>query len=50
MSVNSFENYSMTWKPDKAQLTTPLYLSIANLLEYDIVSGYLAPNTKLPSQ
>ncbi|AOY74578.1 PLP-dependent aminotransferase family protein [Clostridium formicaceticum] len=50
MPVNSFENYPMTWKPNKDQLTTPLYLSIANLLEYDIINGYLAPNTKLPPQ
>jgi Transcriptional regulators containing a DNA-binding HTH domain and an aminotransferase domain (MocR family) and their eukaryotic orthologs len=50
MPVNSFENYPMTWKPNKNQLTSPLYLSIANLLEYDILNGYLAPNTKLPPQ
>ncbi len=50
MPVNSFENYIMTWKPNRDQLTTPLYLSIANLLEYDIINGYLAPNTKLPPQ
>lgn len=50
MPVNSFENYPMTWKPNRDQLTSPLYLSIANLLEYDIVNGYLAPNTKLPPQ
>jgi len=50
MPVNSFENYPMTWKPNKDQLTSPLYLSIANLLEYDIVNGYIAPNTKLPPQ
>lgn len=50
MPVNSFENYIMTWKPNRDHLTTPLYLSIANLLEYDIVNGYLAPNTKLPPQ
>lgn len=50
MPVNSFENYPMTWKPNRNQLTSPLYLSIANLLEYDIVNGYLAPNTKLPPQ
>lgn len=50
MPVNSFENYPMTWKPNRDHLTSPLYLSIANLLEYDIVNGYLAPNTKLPPQ
>ncbi|QUH25850.1 PLP-dependent aminotransferase family protein [Serpentinicella alkaliphila] len=50
MPVNSFENYPMTWRPSKTQLKSPLYMSIANLLEYDIVNGYLAPNTKLPPQ
>lgn len=50
MPVNSFENYPMTWKPNKARLTSPLYFSIANLLEYDILNGYIAPNVKLPPQ
>jgi len=50
MSVNSFENYPMTWKPDKTKLGSPLYLTIASLLEYDILNGYLTPNTKLPPQ
>lgn len=50
MPINSFENYPMTWKPNKDKLTTPLYRSIANLLELDIINGYLAPNTKLPPQ
>ncbi|MFZ7943445.1 hypothetical protein [Neobacillus sp. 19] len=49
MPVNSFENYPMTWKPDKTQLVPPLYRSIASLLEYDILNGFLAPNTRLPS-
>jgi DNA-binding transcriptional MocR family regulator len=50
MPVNSFENYPMSWKPDKKQLVPPLYRSIASLLEYDILNGFLAPNTKLPPQ
>ncbi|MCM3768625.1 PLP-dependent aminotransferase family protein [Neobacillus niacini] len=50
MPVNSFENYPMSWKPDKKQLVSPLYKSIASLLEYDILNGFLAPNTKLPPQ
>ncbi|AJS58642.1 aminotransferase-like domain-containing protein [Paenibacillus sp. IHBB 10380] len=50
MPVNSFEHYPMTWKPDKKQLVSPLYRSIASLLEYDILNGYLPPNTKLPPQ
>lgn len=50
MPVNSFENYPMSWKPDKKQLVPPLYRSVASLLEYDIINGFLAPNTKLPPQ
>ncbi len=50
MPVNSFENYPMSWKPDKKQLVPPLYRSIASLLEYDILNGFLTPNTKLPPQ
>ncbi|KAB2334445.1 PLP-dependent aminotransferase family protein [Cytobacillus depressus] len=50
MPVNSFDNYPMSWKPDKKSLNSPLYLSIASLLEYDILNGYLKPNTKLPPQ
>lgn len=50
MPVNSFENYPMTWKPDRRSLTSPLYASLASMLEYDILNGFLAPNTKLPPQ
>ncbi|NCC15006.1 MAG: PLP-dependent aminotransferase family protein [Clostridia bacterium] len=50
MPVNSFENYPMTWKPEKTKLTQPLYLSLAKLLEQDIKSGSLPPHTKLPPQ
>ena len=49
MPVNSFENYPLTWKPDK-KLLPPLYQSIASQLEYDVLNGYLLPNTKLPPQ
>jgi hypothetical protein len=37
MPVNSFENYPMSWKPDKKQLVPPMYRLIASLLEYDIL-------------
>lgn len=50
MPINSFENYPMSWKPDKNQLKFPMYISIAELLEKDIQSGKIAPNTKLPPQ
>ena len=50
MPVNSFENYPMSWRPDKTRLTAPLYLSLANQLEYDILNGVLPPHTRLPPQ
>ena len=50
MPVNSFENFPMSWKPNKAKLKPPLYLSIAEALEQDILNGELTPNTKLPPQ
>ncbi len=50
MPVNSFDNYPMSWKPDKKALKRPFYYSIATLLEQDILNGFLAPGTKLPPQ
>lgn len=50
MPINSFEDYPMSWKPNRTQLAHPLYTSIASLLEYDILNGSLAAHTKLPPQ
>lgn len=50
MPVNSFDDYPMSWKPQKAELEPPFYLSIAARLEADILSGNLPTNTKLPPQ
>ena len=50
MPVNSFENYPLIWKPNKALLKFPIYISLAELLEQDILSGRLPPKTKLPPQ
>ena len=50
MPINSFDNYPMNWKPDKKMLKFPMYLSLAGLLEQDIVSGRLPANTQLPPQ
>ncbi|QIZ08073.1 PLP-dependent aminotransferase family protein [Priestia megaterium] len=50
MPINSFENYSMSWKPDKKSLNRPFYKSLALLLEQDVINGFLAPGTKLPPQ
>ncbi|GAB6181410.1 PLP-dependent aminotransferase family protein [Desulfotomaculum defluvii] len=50
MPVNSFDDYPMNWKPDPTKLKTPLYTSIAEMLEKDIKNGVLSPGTKLPPQ
>lgn len=50
MPVNSFENYYMSWKPEKNQLKYPIYVSLADKLEADINNGILKANTKLPPQ
>ncbi|MCF6411413.1 PLP-dependent aminotransferase family protein [Pseudalkalibacillus salsuginis] len=50
MPVNSFENYPMSWRPEKKNLKRPYYESIASLMEHDIANGFLAPGTKLPPQ
>lgn len=50
MPVNSFDNYVLTWKPNKNEIGTPIYRSLASLMETDIKSGKLLANTKLPPQ
>ena len=50
MPTNSFENFYLSWTPDKSKLKRPYYLTLANALEADIVSGRLASGTKLPPQ
>lgn len=50
MSVNSFDDYPMSWRPVLKKSKTPLYLMLARQLESDIVSGVLRPGTKLPPQ
>ncbi len=50
MLVNSFEDYPMSWKPQKSVLEKPYYISIAASLEADILSGKLPADTKLPPQ
>ncbi|SET88762.1 transcriptional regulator, GntR family [Lacrimispora sphenoides] len=50
MPINSFENYPMSWTPDKQKLTFPFYYCLADMLEQEIKSGKLTANTKLPPQ
>jgi len=50
MPVNSFENYPMSWKPIFDKSKKPLYKTLANLLEEDILNGSLLRGAKLPPQ
>ena len=50
MPVNSFDQYPLTWKPDKAALKRPYYRSLAADLEDKIRRGVLQAGTKLPPQ
>lgn len=50
MPINSYDNYHLTWKPEKNQLKQPHYLSLASALEADVCAGILKPGTKLPPQ
>lgn len=50
MPINSFENYNMTWKPNKTKLKSPMHIELANMLEKDILTGNLSSGTKLPPQ
>ncbi|MES9685604.1 GntR family transcriptional regulator [Bacillus sp. AFS001701] len=50
MSINSFENYPMSWNPSTDKNKKPIYQAIAGQLEKDILNGVLLPGTKLPPQ
>ena len=50
MPTNSFDNFFLSWAPDRKKLVRPYYLSLANALESDIISGKLASGTRLPPQ
>ena len=50
MSINSFDNYPMSWKPDLSRASGPKYLALVSLMEDDIKNGTLKAGTKLPPQ
>ena len=50
MSVNSFDDYPMSWKPVLTRSGKPIYLELAQQLERDIESGALKLGTRLPPQ
>lgn len=50
MSINSFDNYPMSWKPSIDKTQKPVYKALAKQLKQDIINGVLLPGTKLPPQ
>ena len=46
MSINSFDNYPMSWKPDLSRTSGPKYLALVSLMEEDIKNGTLKAGTK----
>lgn len=50
MPVNSFRDYRLTWIPELGNPDVPIYLTLASLLERDILSGKLPRGMKLPPQ
>ncbi|GGP10763.1 aminotransferase-like domain-containing protein [Oceanobacillus neutriphilus] len=50
MTINSFEDYPMTWTPSIDKNKKPIYQALAKQLEDDILNGVLLPGTKLPPQ
>lgn len=50
MPFNSFDDYPMSWRPERSRLQRPIYISLADLMEEDIREGRLEPNVKLPPQ
>ena len=50
MSINSFDNYPMSWKPDLSSAPGPKYLALVRRMEEDIKNGTLKAGTKLPPQ
>lgn len=50
MPINSFENFTLTWKPRLKGEEKAKYLELAAKLEDDILSKKLKPGTRLPPQ
>ncbi|MDF2611990.1 MAG: transcriptional regulator, TetR family [Lachnospiraceae bacterium] len=50
MTIKAPIHNSLSWKPVKAFLKRPIYLSLAALMEQDIAKGILPSGSKLPPQ
>jgi DNA-binding transcriptional MocR family regulator len=50
MSINPFDDYPLSWRPNKRELKRPYVLNLVKQMKKDINSGLLLPGTKLPPQ
>lgn len=50
MPFNSFDDYPMSFQPDRALLRKPYYVSLVDLLEEAVRAGELPAGAKLPPQ
>lgn len=50
MPFNSFDDYPMSWRPDRAQLRKPYYACLADMLEEAVRTGELPVGVSLPPQ
>lgn len=49
LPINSYEEYPLTWQPNRELLKKPIYKTLINVLQADILSNKISKNTKLPS-
>ncbi len=50
MPFNSFDDYPMSWRPDRESLGKPYYVGLVDLLEESVRAGELPAGTTLPPQ
>ncbi len=48
MPINSYDNYPLTWRPDKQKLKRPYYRSLIQQLEQDILKNKLQKTLSYP--
>ncbi|QSE76711.1 PLP-dependent aminotransferase family protein [Lactococcus taiwanensis] len=50
MPINLYEEFPLTWQPNRDLLKKTIYKSLIKILQADILSNNIEQNTKLPSQ
>ena len=50
MPFNSFDDYPMSWRPDRESLGKPYYVGLVDLLEESGRAGELPPRPTRPPQ